>query len=97
MAGVNYTTSEVGLRDRWNIDFEEEPPMAENKMAQVAQMFGKQLNEAFIARYDGILLDCRFTENGFESCPYGDEFYDDDADMMQFLILGEAEIVEDEK
>ena len=71
--------------------------MAENKMAQVAKMFNKQLNEAFIVRYDGILLDCRFTETGFEECVFGDEFYDDDADMMQCLILGEAEIVEDKK
>ena len=71
--------------------------MAENKMAQVAQMFGKRLRERFcIIRY-GKSYDARFLERGFEVYGLENPYVDMDAFMLDDLLTGRAEIVEDEE
>ena len=72
--------------------------MAENKMAKVAQMFGKKLNERFtISRY-GHKYDARFFSEGFETYGrYENPYVDVDPFVLIDLLTGEAEIVEGEK
>lgn len=70
--------------------------MAENRMADVARLFGKKINEEFIVDFDGEIYDCKFTEEGFKSCFIGDSLYDDDESLLETLILGDAMIVEAE-
>jgi hypothetical protein len=71
--------------------------MAENKMAQVAQMFGKELGEEFYARLDGnkCEIKCRFTKNGLEQSIV-DGLWNDNDRFFKLLLIGRAEIVEDE-
>ena len=66
-----------------------------NRMEQVAALFGKKLDDAFMVDFDGVIFDCKFTEEGFKACFVGDSLYDDDESLLETLILGEAEIVED--
>lgn len=96
MAGVNYTTSVVGLRDRWNIDFEEELTMTNNKMGQVAQMFSKKLNEDFKAVIWDSIVECRFTNEGLE-IKLDNGLYRNNGNWLSCLLTGEAKIVEDEE
>jgi hypothetical protein len=71
--------------------------MAENKMEQVAQMFGKKLGERFsIIRY-GKRYDARFLERGFEVYGLENPYVDMDAFVLENLLTGRAEIVEDEE
>lgn len=69
-----------------------------NHMAEVAKMFGKELNERFtISRY-GYKYEARFFSGGFET--YGrfeNPYVDVDPFVLMDLLTGEAEIVEDEK
>lgn len=69
--------------------------MAENKMAQVAQMFGKKLRERFcIIRY-GKRYDVRFLERGFEVYGLENPYVDMDSFVLMDLLTGEAEIMRD--
>ena len=72
--------------------------MAENKMAEVAKIFGKKLNERFtISRY-GYKYEARFFNEGFET--YGrfeNPYVDVDPFVLMDLLTGEAEIIEKKK
>ena len=72
--------------------------MAENKMAPVAQMFGKELGEEFLVRIVGnkFEIKCRFTADGFKQTVVDGLWHDNDA-FLSLLLIGKAEIVEDEK
>lgn len=66
-------------------------------MAQVAAMFGKKLRERFtIIRY-GVKYDARFLERGFEAYGLENPYVDMDAFVLEDLLTGRAEIMEDEK
>jgi hypothetical protein len=71
--------------------------MAENKMEQVAAMFGKRLGERFcITRY-GDRYDAIFLEHGFEVYGLENPYVDMDSFVLMDLLTGWAEIMEDEK
>jgi hypothetical protein len=71
--------------------------MADNKMEQVAAMFGKELKERFcIIRY-GDRYDARFLERGFEVYGLENPYVDMDSFVLMDLLTGRVEIVEDEK
>ena len=66
--------------------------MAENKMAQVAAMFGKKLGESFTVRIGtNIASACAFKNNGLFCEGRRCEI------MLWNLLTGQAEIVEDKK
>lgn len=66
----------------------------ENKMAQVAAMFGKKLGERFcIIRY-GKRYDARFLERGFEVYGLENPYVDLDSFVLMELLTGIAEIEE---
>jgi len=68
--------------------------MAENKMAQVAEMFGKKIGEEF-----KLTIKARFNERGLEVL-YNNFGYQDwilDSDYLEDLLAGKTLIVEDEK
>lgn len=78
--------------------------MAENRMADVAKLFGKELGERFNVQ-DG---KTNGLKNTFLCCFYTDRFESEipgfkwsykynDVRLFSSLIRGEAEIVEDEK
>ena len=69
--------------------------MTENKMSQVAALFGKKLNEEF-----RITRVVRFGANGLEVPSYGwtpSGWIEEEDGLLEQLLSGEAEIVEDEK
>jgi uncharacterized metal-binding protein len=69
----------------------------ENKMAKVAELFGKKLGERFcIIRY-GDRYDARFLERGFEVYGLENPYVDVDSFVLADLLAGRAEIVEDEE
>lgn len=71
--------------------------MAENKMEQVAKLFGKKLKERFcIIRY-GDRYDARFLERGFEVYGLENPYVDMDSFVLMDLLTGRVEIVGDEK
>jgi len=67
--------------------------MAENKMEQVAQMFGKKLNEDFKAVIWDSVMECRFTKGGLE-IKQDNGLYRNNGNWLSCLLTGEAEIVE---
>ncbi len=75
--------------------------MAENKMEQVAKMFGKKLGEEFIIKRSfGFDFEGHFSEKGFEY--WGEDingkcWYSDNGGLILDLLTGRAEIAEDEK
>jgi hypothetical protein len=78
--------------------------MAENKMAQVAALFGKKLNEPFKIRFNILNGEVNgvisyeyyaFTENGL--CRILEMGTSIEAYALLYLLNGNAEIVEDEK
>lgn len=70
--------------------------MADNKMEQVAQMFGKKLDEEFWARIvrNKFEIKCRFTESGFQQTVVDGLWHDNNA-FLSLLLTGLAEIVEE--
>lgn len=68
--------------------------MAENKMEQVAAMFGKKLNEEFDVRYFGSISKARFTEYGFEE-HFTTPGWWLNGELLHLLLTGQAVIVED--
>ena len=75
--------------------------MAENKMAQVAAMFGKKLGEPFkimrVARGKRTeALEAKFDASGLMTRPFVGAFRDNDIVLRQ-LMTGRAAIMEDEK
>ena len=74
--------------------------MAENKMDQVAAMFGKRFGEEFtIKRSFGFDFEGHFSERGFEfwgkDATNNEGWYSDDGRLILELLTGEAVIVDD--
>lgn len=69
--------------------------MAENHMEQVAKMFGKKLNEPFVARFMREDSIYEFSKDGineiYKGIKYGDPY------VLEALLTGEVEIVEGEE
>ena len=64
--------------------------MAENKMAEVAAVFGKKLNEPFKVKYLGDIHTAEFTGGGLKQSDYFIGF-----DMLHVLATGKAVIVDE--
>lgn len=69
--------------------------MAENKMAQVAELFGKKLNERFTISRHGHKYEARFFSEGFEVLGLENPYVDTDPFVLMDLLIGEAEITRD--
>ena len=64
--------------------------MAENKMEQLAQLFGKKLNERFPVNRDGMVFDCMFTKNGLDTFGvYENPYVNLDDFILTELLTGE--------
>lgn len=71
--------------------------MAENKMAQVAQMFGKKLGEEFVMRLGKDMYRARFDrERGFiyQDIPTYQKNWSTNSAFLRLLLTGQAEIAE---
>lgn len=70
--------------------------MNENKMEQVAALFGKKLGERFTVERHGERFDCKFTNCGFDSYgAYENPYLSFDAFILQELLTGTVVIVND--
>lgn len=70
--------------------------MIENKMAEVAKLFGKELGERFKVKVNNQIYDCSFKEYGFDSYgAYENPYLDFDAFILQELLTGTAVIIND--
>jgi hypothetical protein len=68
--------------------------MAENKMAEVAKLFGKKLNEPFYLKdHKSAKLPYVFTESGMYFLNHGEKDINDHFRLLK-LLIGNAEIVE---
>lgn len=67
--------------------------MAENKMAEVAKMFGKKLGEEFDIKWGECEYTIRFTKDGMEVTDDYGEWYE--AQLYRVLLTGEAVITGD--
>lgn len=69
--------------------------MAENKMEQVAQMFGKKLGERFTINFYGRLFDVAFDKHGLRV--FSDEIFEDELSrlLLEGLIIGNAVVVDE--
>ena len=65
-----------------------------NRMADVAKMFGKKLNEDFKAVIWDSIMECRFTNGGLE-IKMDNGLYRNNGNWLSCLLTGEAKIVED--
>lgn len=65
----------------------------ENRMAQVAALFGKKLNEDFKAVIWDSIMDCRFTHEGLE-IKMDNGLYRNNGNWLSCLLTGEARIME---
>ena len=70
--------------------------MAENKMAQLAKMFGKKLGEEFTAVIYDEVMQCKFSHNGLK-IKMSDGWHTSNGGWLSCLLTGEAVIVEDEE
>jgi hypothetical protein len=69
--------------------------MAENKMEQVAALFGKKLGERFTIERDYDRFDCRFMKHGLETFGfYENPYMDFDCFIFMELLTGRAVIVD---
>ena len=70
--------------------------MNENKMVEVAKLFGKQLGERFSVKVTNQIYDCSFEEYGFDSHgAYENPYFDFDAFILQELLTGKAVIIDE--
>jgi hypothetical protein len=70
--------------------------MAENRMEQVAAMFGKKLGERFTIVRDYDRFDCRFMKHGLETFGvYENPYMDFDCFILEDLLTGRAVITDD--
>jgi hypothetical protein len=70
--------------------------MAENKMAEVAKLFEKQLGEEFIMKWEDVKYMCEFTARGLRCVPSvkNDIKYTySNNDWLFLLLIGEAVII----
>ena len=65
-------------------------------MEQLAQSFGKKLGERFTINGYGHRYEARFFSEGFEVVGLENPYVDTDPFVLMDLLIGEAEIVEDE-
>ena len=64
-----------------------------NKMAEVAQLFGKKLNERFPVNRDGMVFDCMFTKNGLDTFGvYENPYVNLDDFILTELLTGQIKI-----
>ena len=70
--------------------------MAENKMEQVAALFGKKFREPFKVKSKEITVSAYFSDGGLWLCP-DDGFRNLNHPWLISLLTGNAEIVEGEK
>ena len=72
--------------------------MAENRMAEIASMFGKKLMERFTIqdKRNGDKYGARFTVAGLDVCGAENPFLDLDCYFLEGLLIGSFEIVEGE-
>ena len=66
--------------------------MAENKMAEVAQLFGKKLGEEFAVMYKGNVYRAYFRTNGIRVRAMYHAFWDS---VLIELLTGEAVVIND--
>lgn len=64
-----------------------------NRMADVAALFGKKLDEDFTAVIWDSVVECRFTNGGLE-IKLDNGLYRNNGNWLSCLLTGEAEIVE---
>ena len=67
----------------------------DNKMAEVAKLFNKELGERFTVQYDNYQFSCYFSDFGF--CSYGvydNPYLDIDPFILQDLLTGRAVIID---
>lgn len=70
--------------------------MAENKMAEIAALFGKQLGERFTVKRDNMMFDCRIMKHGLDTFGvYENPYMDFDCFIFMELITGRVVIVDD--
>jgi hypothetical protein len=69
--------------------------MNENKMEQVAAMFGKELGKRFTVNFYNRLFDVAFDKSGLRV--FSDEIFEDELSrlLLEGLIIGNAVIVDD--
>ena len=74
--------------------------MAENKMSEIAKIFGKQLEESFwinVLDNDEPESKCQFREDGlYVFDEFRNKWIPDEYDFFYVLCRGEAEIVDHE-
>ena len=66
-----------------------------NRMADVAALFGKNLNEEFTAVIWDAMQKCKFTDEGLEAKSLDGKWYKSD-NWLRCLLIGEAVIVDDQ-
>lgn len=67
--------------------------MAENKMAEVAKLFGKELGKRFTVNFYNRLYDVSFDKHGLRV--FSDEIFEDELSrlLLEGLIIGNAVII----
>ena len=66
--------------------------MSENKMPEVARLFGKKLGEEFEVSFFDNISKARFTEYGFEE-HFNTPGWWPNGELLQMLLIGEAVVV----
>ena len=69
--------------------------MAENKMADVAKLFGKKLDEEFIIAVRQVEYVALFSHDGLEIFDTSCDFWMVDYEILGDLLTGKAVIVDD--
>jgi hypothetical protein len=69
--------------------------MAENKMEQVAALFGKRLGELFRLKWGNVECLCEFTARGLRCYPSEEKYTYSNNDWLFLLLIGEAVIVDE--
>jgi hypothetical protein len=67
----------------------------DNKMAEIAKLFNKELGERFTVLYDNYQFSCYFSDCGFCACGvYDNPYLDFDPFILQDLLTGRAVIID---
>lgn len=69
--------------------------MKENKMAEVAQLFGKELGEEFHFKVGKTVMKAKWTEMGLMSTDFAGRWWP--CCYMPSLLTGQAVIVDDDR
>ena len=72
--------------------------MIENKMTEVAKLFGKKLGEEFIMKWGTVEYLCMFTARGLRCYPSAknkEKYTYSNNDWLFLLLIGEAVIVDE--